>query len=327
MQSQLEQLKAMSVVVADSGDMNAVAKYQPIDATTNPSLVYKAAQLPLYQDLIDQCITQTLEQVHGIKQQATACAQLLAVRMGFEILQIVPGRISTEVDARLSYDEDACVLKARDLIAQYAQLGIEKDRVLIKLAATWPGICAAERLEREGINCNLTLIFSFAQARACAEAGVFLISPFVGRILDWHKAKGETDLLGDKDPGVKSVKTIYHYFKKHDYQTVVMAASFRNITEIQALAGCDRLTIAPNLLDELSQQNQMLEQSLKAESVVYPKPPALSQAQFQWQHNEDAMAVEKLAEGIRMFALDQIKLENMLKVRIEQSIKSLSAAH
>ncbi len=238
------------------------------------------------------------------------------MNIGLEILKIVPGRISTEVDARLSYDTEATVAKARKLIRLYNEAGISNDRILIKIASTWQGIRAAEILEKEGINCNLTLLFSEAQARACAEAGVYLISPFVGRILDWYKANGEKkDYAPAEDPGVISVTKIYNYYKQHGYQTVVMGASFRNVGEITELAGCDRLTIAPPLLKELQENQTALERKLAFCGEVQAKPQPLTESEFYWQHNSDAMAVEKLAEGIRKFAADQEKLEAMLAAR------------
>jgi len=283
----------MTVVVADTGDIDAIKKYQPQDATTNPSLILSASALPQYAPL------------------------KLAVNIGLEILKIVPGRISTEVDARLSYDTQATVEKARKLIALYNAAGISNDRILIKIASTWQGIRAAEILEKEGINCNLTLLFSEAQARACAEAGVYLISPFVGRILDWYKANTDKkEYAPAEDPGVISVTKIYNYYKKYGYKTVVMGASFRNVGEIIELAGCDRLTIAPALLKELQENSTALVRKLDYKGEVKAKPQPLTEAEFYWQHNSDAMAVEKLAEGIRKFAVDQEKLEAMLSAKL-----------
>jgi len=303
----------MTVVVADTGDIDAIKKYQPQDATTNPSLILSASALPQYAPLIDEAITYAKAQSADKAQQLIDAEDKLAVNIGLEILKIVPGRISTEVDARLSYDTQATVEKARKLIALYNAAGISNDRILIKIASTWQGIRAAEILEKEGINCNLTLLFSEAQARACAEAGVYLISPFVGRILDWYKANTDKkEYAPAEDPGVISVTKIYNYYKEYGYKTVVMGASFRNVGEIIELAGCDRLTIAPALLKELQENSTALVRKLDYKGEVKAKPQPLTEAEFYWQHNSDAMAVEKLAEGIRKFAVDQEKLEAML---------------
>ena len=317
MTTQLDSLRSMTVVVADTGDIDAIKKYQPQDATTNPSLILSASALPQYAPLIDEAITYAKAQSADKAQQLIDAEDKLAVNIGLEILKIVPGRISTEVDARLSYDTQATVEKARKLIALYNAAGISNDRILIKIASTWQGIRAAEILEKEGINCNLTLLFSEAQARACAEAGVYLISPFVGRILDWYKAntdKKEYDPA--EDPGVISVTKIYNYYKEYGYKTVVMGASFRNVGEIIELAGCDRLTIAPALLKELQENSTALVRKLDYKGEVKAKPQPLTEAEFYWQHNSDAMAVEKLAEGIRKFAVDQEKLEAMLSAKL-----------
>ena len=317
MTTQLDSLRSMTVVVADTGDIDAIKKYQPQDATTNPSLILSASALPQYAPLIDEAITYAKAQSADKAQQLIDAEDKLAVNIGLEILKIVPGRISTEVDARLSYDTQATVEKARKLIALYNAAGISNDRILIKIASTWQGIRAAEILEKEGINCNLTLLFSEAQARACAEAGVYLISPFVGRILDWYKANTDKkEYAPAEDPGVISVTKIYNYYKEYGYKTVVMGASFRNVGEIIELAGCDRLTIAPALLKELQENSTALVRKLDYKGEVKAKPQPLTEAEFYWQHNSDAMAVEKLAEGIRKFAVDQKKLEAMLSAKL-----------
>ena len=311
--NQLEEFKKITIVVADTGDIDSIKQFSPEDATTNPSLVLKVAQLPQYRYLIDSAV-ETAKKLGGSKEQQliNACDQV-AVNIGAEILKIVPGRISTEVDARLSFDTQACIEKARRIIELYQQKGIDKSRILIKIASTWEGIKAAEVLEKEGINCNLTLLFSFAQARACAEANVFLISPFVGRIYDWYQAKKPIDpYIADQDPGVVSVRNIYNYYKQHGYKTIVMGASFRKVEQILALAGCDRLTIAPNLLAEMQQSSAPVVQKLNPNQTVIERPAPITESEFRWQHNSDAMAVEKLAEGIRAFAVDQGKLEEMI---------------
>ncbi|WP_077285642.1 transaldolase [Cognaticolwellia aestuarii] len=313
MTDQLSQLKAMTTVVADTGDIEAIAKFQPQDATTNPSLLLKAAALPNYQALLSTAVEWAKTQSNDATQQVIDAADKLSVLIGLEILKIVPGRISTEVDARLSFDTQASIAKAHKLIAMYNEAGISNDRILIKIASTWEGIKAAEQLEREGINCNLTLLFNFAQAQACAEASIYLISPFVGRILDWYKKDtGRTEYLASEDPGVVSVTSIYNYYKAKGYKTVVMGASFRNIDEILELAGCDRLTISPNLMDELANKTASVEQKLFSEQAPLASETPLSEAEFRWQMNQDAMATEKLAEGIRNFAIDQVKLEQQL---------------
>lgn len=314
MSNQLSQLKAMTTVVADTGDVSAIAQYQPDDATTNPSLLLKAAELENYQALIHASIAWAKQQSSDSEQQIIDAGDKLSVLIGSEILKVVPGRISTEVDSRLSFNITATVAKAEKLIALYQEEGVGKDRILIKMASTWEGIKAAEQLEQKGINCNLTLLFSFAQAQACAEANVFLISPFVGRILDWYKkSTGKDSYLAAEDPGVVSVTKIFNYYKKFDYKTIVMGASFRNKDEILELAGCDRLTISPGLLAELQQSNEPVVQKLIAQSSNNAKPDALTEQTFRWHMNEDAMATEKLAEGIRGFTVDQIKLEDKLR--------------
>ncbi|WP_417697091.1 transaldolase [Psychromonas sp.] len=313
MSNQLIQLKQMSTVVADTGDVQAIAKYQPQDATTNPSLLLKAASLPQYQELLTQATEWAKQQSQDAQQQVIDASDKLSVLVGLEILKTIPGRISTEVDSRLSFDTQGSIVKARKLITLYNQAGITNDRILIKLAATWEGIKAAEILEKEGINCNLTLLFSFAQAQACAEANVYLISPFVGRILDWYKKQtGKTSYPADQDPGVISVTNIYNYYKQQGYQTVVMGASFRSVEEVLALAGCDRLTISPDLMAELQNSDAPIEQKLKEQNTPKQQVTPLTESEFRWSLNEDAMATEKLAEGIRNFTLDQIKLDVQL---------------
>ncbi|EIE6850104.1 TPA: transaldolase [Escherichia coli] len=313
MTDKLTSLRQYTTVVADTGDIAAMKLYQPQDATTNPSLILNAAQIPEYRKLIDDAVAWAKQQSNDRAQQIVDATDKLAVNIGLEILKLVPGRISTEVDARLSYDTEASIAKAKRLIKLYNDAGISNDRILIKLASTWQGIRAAEQLEKEGINCNLTLLFSFAQARACAEAGVFLISPFVGRILDWYKANTDKkEYAPAEDPGVVSVSEIYQYYKEHGYETVVMGASFRNIGEILELAGCDRLTIAPTLLKELAESEGTIERKLSYTGEVKARPARITESEFLWQHNQDPMAVDKLAEGIRKFAIDQEKLEKMI---------------
>lgn len=314
MASKLEQLKQYTDVVADTGDIEAMRLYKPLDATTNPSLVYKAAQMPQYKDLLAASIAAG-KQFTNSAEQMSAAGDHMAVGIGLEILKIIPGKISTEVDARLSFDTKASIAKAHQLIDLYAKGGVDKSRVLIKLASTWEGIRAAEVLQKEGINCNLTLLFGFNQAAACADAGVFLISPFVGRILDWYKTNTDKkEYTAEEDPGVISVRHIYNYYKQQGYKTVVMGASFRNIGEIEALAGCDRLTISPQLLQELDQSQDELKRVLspdnKSETIAKLKD---SEASFRFAMNMDQMANDKLAEGIRGFVKDQIALEKLLK--------------
>ena len=311
--SQLEKLKEITTVVADTGDIEAIARFKPVDATTNPSLLLKAAQLPQYASLLVTAKEWAESQGGSEQEVLDNMTDKLAVEIGKEILKIVPGRISTEVDARLSFDTAATLERARKLIGLYEEAGIGKERILIKIASTWEGIQAARQLEQEGINCNLTLLFSFAQAAACADAGVYLISPFVGRILDWYKANQEGDFSGANDPGVQSVSSIYNYYKANDYNTIVMGASFRNISEIQELACCDRLTIAPALMQELEDCAEELPTKLSATSASSEQGRlSLTESEFRWMMNEDEMATEKLAQGIRSFAADQVKLENLL---------------
>jgi len=295
MPSQLDSLKKYSLVVADTGDIDAVARWKPQDATTNPSLLLTASQDARYRHLLD------------------ADLDRMFVNFGREILKHVAGRVSTEVDARLSFDVEASIAKARRFISLYEKAGTPRERVLIKLASTWEGIRAAEKLEREGIHCNLTLLFSFAQAVACAEAGVTLISPFVGRIYDWHKqARKVDDIPVEEDPGVASVVRIYNYYKRHGYKTQVMGASFRKTGQILALAGCDLLTIAPDLLEKLSSSQGEVERKLSPEKAPDVKKIHLDEKAFRWEHNQDAMASDKLAEGIRKFDADARKLEKVI---------------
>ncbi|OAM52883.1 transaldolase [Methylovorus sp. MM2] len=317
MSSLLEQLKAMTTIVADTGDVEAIKAVKPVDATTNPSLLLKASTLPQYAHLIEESIAYAKAQGGDKAAQIENAADKLAVLIGIEISKAVPGRISTEVDARLSFNIDKMVTKGRKLIKLYQDAGVGKERVLIKLASTWEGIKAGEILEKEGIQCNLTLLFGFGQARACAEAGVFLISPFVGRILDWYKAKNPgTEYTQETDPGVVSVRAIYAYYKEHGYKTVVMGASFRNTGELIALAGCDRLTVSPNLLQDLAATEGTLVQVLKDGGAKSAPPAPLTEEEFRFQLNEDAMATEKLSEGIRGFVVDQTKLEKALAEKL-----------
>ena len=313
--SKLSQLKEMTTVVADTGDFEAISQYAPEDATTNPSLLLKAAQMPGYRPIVDAVMAKVRQGDHTGQEQLSTAMDLLAVAFGKEILQVIPGRVSTEVDARLSFDTQASIAKARRLIELYEAAGISRQRVLIKMASTWEGIRAAQQLEKQHINCNLTLLFNFSQAAAAADAGAFLISPFVGRILDWHKASGGLqDYAPEDDPGVQSVRRTYNYYKQNNYQTVVMGASFRNTSEIAELAGCDRLTISPALLQELDtdydQLARKLDPSETGSEIDYSMP---AEAQFRFELNDDAMTTEKLAEGIRSFVADQIRLEAWLK--------------
>lgn len=312
----LSQLKAVTTVVVDSGDLGAIEQFRPVDATTNPSLLLNASQLDFAKPLLTAAVAYAKTQTSDAAQQLALASDKFAVDVGTAISKLVPGRVSTEVDARLSFDTAATLDKARQLVALYKQNGVATDRILIKIASTWEGIQAAKVLEQEGIQCNLTLLFHMAQARACAEAGVFLISPFVGRILDWYKANTKQDYTAETDPGVLSVREIYQFFKQHGYPTVVMGASFRNTGEVLALAGCDRLTISPALLDELSQQQGVLEIKLQDQGATHSKPKALTEQEFRWALNEDPMATEKLAEGIRKFAVDQRKLEDVIRVQL-----------
>jgi transaldolase len=311
----LDQLRKMTVVVSDTGDFETIAQYQPRDATTNPSLIYKAAQMPQYKSLLEEAIGLGQSGSGDQASQVEAVVDRLFIAFGKEILQIIPGRVSTEVDARLSFDTEGTIRKAHRLISLYEADGIERSRILIKVASTWEGIRAAERLEKEGIHCNLTLLFSFPQAVACAEAGITLISPFVGRIHDWYlKDRGVKDIPATDDPGVHSVAKIYNYFKKFDYRTEVMGASFRNPGEIIELAGCDLLTISPELLDDLQKTEGTLTRKLSAETARTQKIEKihLDEKTFRWMLNEDPMATEKLADGIRRFYADLVKLKEYI---------------
>ncbi|XP_067275748.1 transaldolase [Pseudorasbora parva] len=320
MESALEQIKKYTVVVADTGDFNAIEEYKPQDATTNPSLILAAAKMSTYQHLLDQAIKYGTANGGSEEEQVTNAMDKLFVSFGLEILKKVPGRVSTEVDARLSFDKEAMVSRARRLISLYEEAGVGKERILIKLSSTWEGIQAGRELEEKyGIHCNMTLLFSFAQAVACAEAHVTLISPFVGRILDWYKENTDRKTYEPhEDPGVLSVTKIYNYYKKFSYDTVVMGASFRNTGEVKALAGCDLLTISPGLLSELSQDHSAVTCSLTPQGAKACDLERihLDEKSFRWQHNEDRMAVEKLSDGIRKFAADAVKLEAMIKERM-----------
>lgn len=315
--SQLDQLKKITKVVADTGDFASIRKYQPRDATTNPSLLLKAATMPEYAELVNKTIADA-KQESGGRGALEVTMDKLAVAFGLEILKIVPHRVSTEVDARLSFDKEGSVAKARSLIARYEKAGASRERILIKLASTWEGIQAAAELKKEKINCNLTLLFSFAQAVACAEAGVQLISPFVGRILDWHKKSTGKDYAPTEDPGVVSVTKIYNYYKKFGYETEVMGASFRNVGEILELAGSDLLTISPALLEELAKGTAPVSRKLSPETAARAdlQKIHLDEKSFRWLHNEDQMATEKLSDGIRLFAVDSLKLEKLVSEKL-----------
>jgi transaldolase len=319
----LESLKKYTTVVADTGDIQAIAQHRPQDATTNPSLLYHAAQMPAYQHLVEQATDLALERGRGHEAMAEEFIDRLFVLFGSEILKVVPGRASTEVAARLSFDTEATIAKGRKLISLYEAQGVSRARILIKVASTWEGIRAAEQLEKEGIHCNLTLLFSFAQAVACAEAHVTLISPFVGRIYDWYKKEhGGGEIAPDQDPGVASVAHIYHYYKKYGYNTQVMGASFRNVNQIVRLAGCDLLTISPELLEKLEQSEGAVDRKLdpdQAKTVQEPKLH-LDEKTFRWMHNEDAMATEKLAEGIRKFNSDAGHLQEYALSRVAAKV-------
>jgi transaldolase len=321
----LESLKRCTTVVADTGDIDAIAEHRPQDATTNPSLLLHAAELPRYQDLVDDALDFALRAGGDRAARSAAFMDKLFIDFGCEILKVVPGRVSTEVDAGLSFDTEGTLAKARKLIGMYEKAGTGRERVLIKIASTWEGIRAAERLEREGIHCNLTLLFSFAQAVACAEVGVTLISPFVGRIYDWYcKERGVKDIPADEDPGVTSVTRIYDYYKKFDYKTQVMGASFRKVDQIVHLAGCDLLTISPHLLEQMEKTEGSVSRRLSVETAKTSAAQKihLDEKTFRWMHNEDAMATEKLAEGIRKFYADARKLEQYAQARVTQKMAS-----
>jgi transaldolase len=318
----LESLKKYSVIVADTGDIDAIARLRPQDATTNPSLLYQAAQKPKYRALVEDALAFGMRAKGERKTKAEATMERLAVNFGCEILKHVKGRVSTEVDANLSFDVDGSLAKAHRLIALYEQAGVARERVLIKLASTWEGTCAAQTLEREGIHCNLTLLFSFAQAVACADAGVTLISPFVGRIYDWYKRERKVDdIAAEDDPGVQSVTRIYNYYKKFGYRTQVMGASFRKVEQITGLAGCDLLTVSPDLLDKLEGSAGELDRRLSVEAAKASTAAkiAMDEKTFRWMHNEDAMATDKLADGIRRFHVDGRKLEEYVLALVEKT--------
>ncbi|GHB10288.1 transaldolase [Modicisalibacter luteus] len=314
--NQLEALKQLSMVVADTGDLEAIRRYQPHDATTNPSLILKAFDLPGHQELIDRTLAEVKGEVSDTEARIEQTVDRLSVAIGGEIARIVPGRVSTEVAARLSFDRDASIAKAHQLIELYERAGIGRDKVLIKLASTWEGIRAAEVLEREGIQCNLTLLFSEAQARACFDAGVYLISPFVGRVTDWYKKETGKDYAPEEDPGVQFVRGVCRYASDYAYDTVVMGASFRTTGQILALAGCNRLTISPQLLEELAAAEGEVERKISDVGEASERLPSLTEARFRWEHNQDAMANDKLAEGIRRFDADQVSLEQRLAERL-----------
>ena len=319
MSNQLDGLKEFSVIVADTGDFASIRKYQPRDATTNPSLLLKAAQMPEYAEIVNRAIADARAESAGGRGTLDIAMDKLSVAFGLEILKIVPNRVSTEVDARLSFDTAATIAKAHSLIGRYEKAGLSRERILIKIAATWEGIQAARQLRQDKINCNLTLLFSFAQAVACAEAEVKLISPFVGRILDWHKkATGRNDYPPAEDPGVVSVTKIFNYYKKFGHQTEVMGASFRNVAEILELAGCDLLTISPNLLDEMQKAPGTVTRKLDATAARASalEKITLDEKAFRWLHNEDQMATEKLSDGIRVFAADTLKLEQWVQGKL-----------
>jgi transaldolase len=316
MSNALDQLKNLSTVVADSGDLNSIKAYAPLDATTNPSLILKAIQQPEYRPLFEEAVQRTAR-IGSLSGEALveACIDQVVVAFGAAILDIVPGRVSTEVDARLSFDTAASIAKGRELIMLYENRGIPRERILIKLASTWEGVMAAETLQKENIHCNMTLLFSMAQAIACAQVGVTLISPFVGRILDWYQANTSHAFTAADDPGVLSVKSIYHYYKKHDYKTEIMGASFRNLDQIVELAGCDLLTISPSLLEELQKSDRKVSRKLSMETAqtLDFRRLEMDEARFRWMLNEDPMASDKLSDGIRIFAKDMQKVRALIR--------------
>ncbi|KXG83935.1 transaldolase [Agrobacterium bohemicum] len=316
MTSKLDQLRKITTVVADTGDIEAVARLKPVDCTTNPSIILKALGTPMFADTVKEAVSWGKKQGGDSDAVVSAIADRLAISVGAKLVELVPGRVSTEVDADLSFDTKASIAKAHQIIAGYKERGIERDRILIKLASTWEGIKAAEVLQAEGIDCNLTLLFSQAQAIACAEAKAFLISPFVGRILDWYKKSTGEDYTAETDPGVVSVRKIYNYYKANGIATVVMGASFRNVGEIEALAGCDRLTISPALLEELEKDTGTLERKLSADDAKAEPLQSLDEKAFRWHLNEDAMATEKLSEGIRQFAKDLESLRGIIRKQL-----------
>jgi len=317
MSNTLEQFKQFTTVVADTGDFHEFKEFKPQDATTNPSLLLAASAIPAYKNLFDDAIEYAKKKGGDLETQISSAALKLGVNFGVEILKIVPGRVSTEIEAKFSFSTDTCIAKGREIIALYKDAGVDKERVLIKIASTWEGIQAAKKLEQEGIHCNLTLLFNLVQAVACAEANVTLISPFVGRITDWYKAKEKKDTYPvDQDPGVVSVRTIYNYYKFHGYKTQVMGASFRSKEQVLGLAGCDLLTVSPKILGEIAKMTEKPQRYLDpAQSTEPPKVDA-SENNFRWLMNEDEMATEKLAEGIRKFAADSIKLDSEIKKKL-----------
>lgn len=317
MPTKLEQLRKMTVVVADTGDLDAIRTLKPVDCTTNPTLLLKAVALPALSTLVDAALAWGRRQQGDREAVISRVADRLAIDVGTELTKLVPGRVSTEVDANLSFDTRATIEKARAIIKAYQEVGVGRNRILIKIASTWEGIQAAKVLQKEGIDCNLTLLFSLVQAMACAEAGVFLISPFVGRILDWHKKQANRNFAPEEDPGVLSVRSIYAAYKSQGVKTVIMGASFRSAGEVEALAGCDRLTISPDLLNELDRSDGHLERKLSPENPGQVPPlPAVDEASFRWAMNEDAMATDKLSEGIRHFAADLRKLHEVIAKKL-----------
>ncbi|BGI51308.1 MAG: transaldolase [Buchnera aphidicola (Ceratovacuna japonica)] len=311
--NQLDQLKKYSTIVVDTGNVELIKKFLPQDATTNPSLILNTIKLPKYKSFILKSIEYAKRKNITLKEKIITASNKISVDIGTEILSIIPGRVSTEIDARVSFNTNLCILYAKEIINMYKENGIERDRILIKLASTWEAIKAAKELEKEDINCNLTLLFSFAQARACAESGVFLISPFVGRIYDWYKKNNNLSYIdSDNDPGVNSVKKIFNFYKKYEYKTIIMAASFRNVNQILKLSGCDYLTISPILLSKLQSNFDKICKNLTIPSKCKIYKSNITEEEFRFEHNEDVMATEKLSEGIRQFGYDQKKIENII---------------